>query len=162
MTIKVDGERILHLLARNEREIAKVCRHIQNDAAMGGSYFEQMAKDGDRHHDAFLQLAERAKSDGGWVIDGDEYEFFRLRFERSLLADPDDLLKMATGIGDHLEMYEFVERMKREAVEIVRELQDIIPRFAPKVLKSIEQDDKNHLKKVTERILDHFRAKESV
>lgn len=158
MTQRVDGEAVLHLLAQNEQEVAKVYRHIAEDAKMGDIYFENMAKDEDNHHKAYMKLAEQAKADGGWVVDPDEYDFFRLRLERSLLNKPEELLDKAKKIRDKMEMFELAERIERETVEIVRELQDIIPRFAPEELKIIEKEEKAHLKKVTERIRDNFLA----
>ncbi|MDD7363315.1 MAG: hypothetical protein SPI65_06760 [Peptoniphilus sp.] len=156
MTKRVDGAAILELLAKNETEVAKVYRHIAQDAKMGDIYFENMAKDEDNHHDVYMELAERAKSDGGWVVDQDDYDYFNLRLHRSLLAKPDDLLERAKKIRDKMEMFELAERIERETVEIVRELEEIVPRFAPEELKLIEQQEKAHLRKVTERIRDNF------
>lgn len=154
MSQRVDGKAILELLAKNEQEVAKVYRYLAEDAKFGDMFFEIMAKDEDRHHDVYLNLAKQA--DGGWVVEKDDYDYFRLRLERSLLAKPEELVEKAKKIRDKMDVFELAERIERETVEIVRELQDIVPRFAPKELKLIEQQEKAHLKKVTERIRDNM------
>lgn len=72
------------------------------------------------------------------------------------MAKPEELIGKAKKIRDKMDVFELAERIERETVEIVRELQDIVPRFAPKELKIIEQQEKGHLKKVTERIRDNM------
>lgn len=156
MSQRVDGKAILELLAKNEQEVAKVYRYLAEDAKFGDMFFEIMAKDEDRHHDVYLNLAKQAEADGGWVVEKDDYDYFRLRLERSLLAKPEALVEKAKKIRDKMDVFELAERIERETVEIVRELQDIVPRFAPKELKLIEQQEKAHLKKVTERIRDNM------
>lgn len=156
MSQRVDGKVILELLAKNEQEVAKVYRYLAEDAKFGDMFFEIMAKDEDRHHDVYLNLAKQAEADGGWVVEKDDYDYFRLRLERSLLAKPEELVEKAKKIRDKMDVFELAERIERETVEIVRELQDIVPRFAPKELKLIEQQEKAHLKKVTERIRDNM------
>ena len=72
------------------------------------------------------------------------------------MSKPEELVEKAKKIRDKMDVFELVERIERETVEIVRELQDIVPRFAPKELKPIEQQEKAHLKKVTQRIRDNM------
>ena len=55
-----------------------------------------------------------------------------------------------------MEVFELAERVERETVEIVRELREIVPRFAPEELEKIERQEKGHLKMITERIRDNF------
>ena len=156
MSERVDGKAILELLAKNEQEVAKVYRYLAEEANFGDLFFDIMAKEKDRHHDVYLNLAKQAEADGGWVVEKEDYDYFRLRFERSLLSKPEELVEKAKKIRDKMDVFELAERIERETVEIVRELQDIVPRFAPKELKLIEQQEKAHLKKVTERIRDNM------
>lgn len=156
MRKRVDGAAILQLMATKETEVAKVYRLMAEHAAMGGLYLEDMAQDEERHHDLYLDLAERAEEEGGWVIEEEDYDYFKLRLHRSLLARPDELLERAENIHDKMELFELAERIERETVEIVRELREIVPRFAPEELRAIELQEKAHLKKVTERIRDNF------
>lgn len=69
MSQRVDGKAILELLAKNEQEVAKVYRYLAEDAKFGDMFFEIMAKDEDRHHDVYLNLAKQAEADGGWVVE---------------------------------------------------------------------------------------------
>ncbi|MDQ0508768.1 rubrerythrin [Peptoniphilus ivorii] len=156
MSHKVDGHAILELLAQNETEVARVYREVADNAKIGDKFFENLAEDEDYHHGVYLKLAQQAKDEGGWVVEEDDYDYFRLRLQRSLLAKPEDLYERATKLRDKMEVFELAERVERETVEIVRELREIVPRFAPEELEKIERQEKGHLKMITERIRDNF------
>lgn len=154
MSLRVDGRAILELLAESKLKSIQVYRRFAADRELGDPYFETMAKNSAELHDAFLILAKQAKADGGWVVEEGDYHYFRLRLERSLLSDPANLSSRADKVQSQMDVLKLAERIECETLEILRELEDIVPRFAPKELKAMKGQTKAHLKNLTEGIRD--------
>ena len=152
MSLRVDGKAILELLAENKSESAQLYRRFAADNDLGDPFFETMAKDCDAMHDVFLALAKQAQTDGGWVVEESDHHYFRLRLERTFLSDPAKFREKADKVQNQMDVLELAERVECNTLEILRELDDIVPRFAPKELKAIEDETKIHLKKITEGI----------
>ncbi len=152
MSLRVDGKAILELLAENKSESAQLYRRFAADNALGDPFFETMAKDCDAMHDVFLALAKQAQTDGGWVVEESDHHYFSLRLERTFLSDPAKFREKADKVQSRMDVLELAERVECNTLEILRELDDIVPRFAPKELKAIEDETKVHLKKITEGI----------
>lgn len=51
-----------------------------------------------------------------------------------------------------MDVLELAERVECGTLEILRELEDMVPRFAPKELKAMQEQAKAHLKNITEGI----------
>ena len=152
MSLRVDGRAILELLAENKSDSAQLYRRFAGDNELGDSFFEAMAENCDEMHDVFLALAKQAEADGGWVVEESDHHYFRLRLERTFLSDPAKLSAKAGKVKSKMDALELAERVECNTLEILRELDDIVPRFAPKELKAIEDETKVHLKKITEGI----------
>lgn len=152
MSLRVDGKAILELLAENKSESAQLYRRFAADNDLGDPFFETMAKDCDAMHDVFLALVKQARADGGWVVEESDHHYFSLRLERTFLSDPAKFWEKADKVQSRMDVLELAERVECNTLEILRELDDIVPRFAPKELKTIEAETKVHLKKITEGI----------
>lgn len=152
MSLRVDGKAILELLAENKSESAQLYRRFTADNELGDPFFEAMAENCDEMHDVFLALAKQAEADGGWVVEESDHHYFRLRLERTFLSDPAKFRERADKAQSRMDVLELAERVECNTLEILRELDDIVPRFAPKELKAIETQTKVHLKKITEGI----------
>lgn len=152
MSLRVDGRAILELLAENKSVSAQLYRRFGADHELGDPFFEAMAENCDEMRDVFLALAKQARADGGWVVDKEDYHYFRLRLGRTLLSDPEKLSSRAKKVKSSMDVLELTERVECGTLEILRELDDIVPRFAPKELKAMQEQTRAHLKNITEGI----------
>ena len=152
MSLRVDGKAILELLAENKSESAQLYRRFAGDNELGDPFFDVMAENCDEMRDVFLALAKQARADGGWVVEESDYHYFSLRLERTFLSDPAKFREKADKVQSRMDVLELAERVECNTLEILRELDDIVPRFAPKELKAIEAQTKVHLKNITEDI----------
>lgn len=152
MSLRVDGKAILESLAENKSVSAQLYRRFAADGELGDPYFETMARDSDELHAIFLDLAKQAEADGGWAVDKEDYHYFRLRLGRTLLSDPEKLSDRAKKVKSQMDVLELAERVECGTLEILRELEDMVPRFAPKELKAMQEQAKAHLKNITEGI----------
>lgn len=159
MTLGTDALRLLDTIILNEEKSAALYRHIVKrlDRSADQAFFEELAADEDRH--AKIYEAIRNKFRGTLLEDveeGDEgYVHLLIRtnlFSRSQIGEEemDSLLAK-------MDRYDLAEKMERDAIFYVLELQDLYPSIASEEIRLILKEERKHLQKVFAKKIDQQR-----
>lgn len=153
---KWDGTAFFKMMADNEKAVGALYRQLAGDAKLGGKFFENLAKDEDRHYHIYTALLDKFVRGQGPAVEvsDEEGQYLDLLIENNSLRDADQLLQRVAKITDKDEVYEIAERAERDAVLFVSELIGLYPDLQPKEFQVVLREEKNHLKQVLSRRME--------
>lgn len=148
--MQLNGKVILQTIADNEAKVAQLYKAIASEAKKGDVFFENLAKDEERHNKIYHALMNKLPDDGALELEEEQANYLNLLIEQNFLND-NSLVEKASKIIDKREIFELAERVERDAVIWVTELQNIYPDLATEEMKIVLKEEKSHLMKVLER-----------
>ncbi len=145
-----DGSEFFRMMADNEKAVAAMYRQLADDAKFGGKFFENLAKDEDRHFNIYTALLKKFEGSKGLTVEvaDDREEYLDLLIKNNALRDTDKLLAKVAKITDKDEIFALAEGAERDAVLFVEELIDLFPMLQPEDFKIVLTEEKNHLRQV--------------
>lgn len=153
---KFDGSEFFKMMADNEEAVAALYRQIAKDANLGGPFFENLAKDEDRHQKIYSTLLQNYSGSHELQVEvsEDHGEYLDLLMKNNFLKDKAALLEQAAKFTHKSDAYALAERAERDAVLFVEELLTLFPDFKTEDFKIVLQEEKNHLKQVMGRSME--------
>lgn len=146
---------LLELLAENEKNTAALYREIASNAAIGDKFFENLAKDEERHENIYGALAKRYQEQNpeaaAALITPENTAFLETLTASNAIARGPELIKKAEKAKDKYAVYDIAIEAEKEAVLFATELANLYPDLAPEEVKIIIKEEKKHLQQVTER-----------
>lgn len=156
MAKQYDGTDFFKMMAANEKAVGALYRQLAGDAKLGGKFFEDLAKDEDRHFNIYTALLHKYAGSKGLTVEisDSEEEYLDLLIKNNALQDIDGLLAKAAKFTNKDEVYDLAERAERDAVLFVEELLSLYPQLQPDDFHIVLQEEKNHLKQVLARRME--------
>lgn len=150
---------LLEVLAQNERDTAKLYRDIAASAKKGDLFFENLAKDEERHENIYEALAKRYleehPEEAQAELSAELAQNFDLMVKNNGLVEAQNYIKDAKKIYGKDDIYDIAISVEKEAVLFASELKELYPSLAPKEVDIIIKEEKKHLAMVTQRKLDN-------
>jgi rubrerythrin len=129
MSVKWDGAKLLKTIAENEAGATKFYRAIASEARFGEKFFENLAKDEERHEKIYNALLDKHSTSIDVEIDENEAEYMDLLIENNLVFD-DKLIEKAKKLFTKDQIFDLAEKAERDTVMYVIELQKLFPNLA--------------------------------
>lgn len=150
MDKKWDGGEFIKMMAANEKAVGALYRQLAGDTKLGRKFFENLAKDEDRHYSIYTALLKKVEGSKDLTIEvsEDHEKYLNLLIENNMLRDADKLLEKASKITNKDEIYDLAERSERDSVLFVEELREMYPNLQPEDFRTVLKEEKNHLKQV--------------
>lgn len=150
MSKKYDGTVIFKMMADNEKAVAALYRQFAADVKFGGKFFENLAKDEDRHYDIYNSLLKKHVASSALTVDvSDEQEkYLKLLVENNMFKDANGMLKKVAKVTDKDEIYDLAERAERDSVLFVEEIISLYPNLQNADFKVVLNEEKAHLTQV--------------
>jgi len=157
MAKQYDGTEFFKMMAVNEKATAALYRQLAADVKFGGKFFENLAKDEDRHFAIYTALLKKYADGKGLTVEvtDDQAEYLNLLVKNNALSEPEKLSAKAAKIKDKDEIYDLAERGERDAVLFVSELIGLYPMLQQDDFKVVLQEEKDHLKLVMSRRIEN-------
>lgn len=145
-----NGAAFFKMMAANEKAVAALYRQIADNAKFGGKFFENLAKDEDRHYDIYTALLRKFEGSKELTVEVSEEkeQYLNLLIENNMLKDAEKILKKAAKVTNKDEIYDLAERAERDSVLFVEELINLFPNLQPEDFRVVLQEEKNHLRQV--------------
>lgn len=150
MSKKWNGSDFFKMMAENEKAVATLYRQIASDGKFGGKFFENLAKDEDRHYDIYTALLKKYENSHELTaeVSEEDEQYLNLLIENNLLKNADKVLEKAAKATIKDDVYDLAERAERDSVLFVEELIRLFPNLQPEDFKIVLQEEKNHLRQV--------------
>lgn len=146
---------LLEKLAENEKKTAALYRDIAKNAAIGDVFFENLARDEERHENIYAGLAKRYEDANPEAAKAEmtpeQAEFLETLENSNVLARGPELIAKAEKVKDKYAVFDIAIEAEKEAVLFATELAALYPDLAPEEIKVIIKEEKKHLKQVTDR-----------
>lgn len=151
-----NGTGFFQMMADNEKAVGDLYRQMSKSAVFGGKFFENLAKDEDRHHEIYKALLHKYENNKGLEISvSDEQEaYLKLLIQNNMLKDADKLIEKVKKFTIKDDAFAVAERAERDSVMFVQELIELYPELQPEDFKVILQEEKAHLSMVMQRRMD--------
>ncbi len=151
-----DGSGFFKMMAANEKAVGDLYRELAKNAKFGGKFFENMAKDEDKHHDIYVALLHKYENSKGLEIEisEEQEQYLNLLIQNNMLRDPDLLIEKAKKLTIKDDVFDIAERAERDSVLFVEELIELYPELQPDEFKVVLKEEKAHLRMVMERRMD--------
>lgn len=151
-----DGAEFFQMMANNEKAVGTLYRKLAADARIGSGFFENLAKDEDRHYHIYTALLKKFANSKGLTVEvsEDQEQYLNLLVKNSMLIDADQLLEKAANAKTKDDIYALAENAERDAVLFVQELIGLYPDLQPEEFRAVLIEEKNHLKQVMNRRME--------
>lgn len=150
MKVKWDGLKLLQSVAANEAAATKMYKALASEAKIGEKFFENLAKDEERHEMIYNALLEQYSKGIEVELEESDAEYMDLLVENNVPFD-EKIIEKAKKIFTKSQIFELAENAERDSVMFVIELQRLYPDLAKDEMKIILEQEKSHLKKILER-----------
>lgn len=156
MTKQFDGTEFFKMMAVNEQATAAMYRQFAANVKLGAQFFENLAKDEERHYAIYTALLTKYAAAKGLTVEvtDSQAEYLGLLVKNNAVTEADSLVKKAAKFTDKDELYGLAEQGERDAVLFVQELIGLYPMLQPDDFKVILQEEKDHLKQVMSRRIE--------
>ncbi len=156
MTTKFDGTEFFKMMAVNEQATAAMYRQFAANTRLGAQFFENLAKDEERHYGIYTALLTKYAASKGLTVEvsDDQADYLNLLVKNNAVKDADTLTKKAAKFSNKDEYYGLAEQGERDAVLFVQELIGLYPMLQPDDFKVILKEEKDHLKQVMSRRME--------
>ena len=156
MAKQFDGTDFFKMMAVNEQATAAMYRQFAANVKLGAQFFENLAKDEERHYAIYTALLKKYADSKGLTVEvtDDQAEYLELLVKNNAVTEADALAKKAATFTDKDELYALAEQGERDAVLFVQELIGLYPMLQPDDFKVILQEEKNHLRQVMSRRME--------
>jgi rubrerythrin len=147
---KYDGTDFFKMMAANEKAVAALYRQVAGDAKFGGKFFENLAKDEDRHYEIYTALLKKHATGNDLTVElsDDEEKYIKLLVENNMFKDADKILKKVAKVTNKDEIFDLAERAERDSVLFVEELMSLYPNLQKDDFKVVLKEEKAHLTQV--------------
>ncbi|MHC1770118.1 MAG: ferritin family protein [Flexilinea sp.] len=151
-----DGTEFIKMMVENEKAVGTLYRQLAGDSKFGAKFFENLARDEDRHYNIYTALLNKYAGSKDLTIDvSEEYEkYLNLLVGNNMLINADKLLEKAAKATNKDEIYDLAERSERDSVLFVEELINIYPDLQPEDFHIVLKEEKNHLSQVMSRRME--------
>ncbi len=156
---QLNGLDLMNFMVKQEEQTAALYREIASNAKLGDGFFDNLAKDEDRHRDIYAALVRRFEKDTEnsfhQPVSEEDYHYLQSFVENDPLKDHEDYLKDASKIGDRMDIYNLAIRLEQETVALVTELKRLYQDVLPGEFDVIINEEKKHLQQVRQRRYDY-------
>jgi rubrerythrin len=151
-----DGVEFFKMMAANEKAVGTLYRQLAGDAKFGGKFFENLAKDEDRHFAIYTALLKDAANSRNLMVEvtDDREQYLKLLIKNNMLQDVDKLMEKVAKTTNKDEIYDVAERSERDSVLFVQELIDLYPELKPADFRVVLGEEKDHLRQVMNRRIE--------
>lgn len=156
MAVNFDGTKLLQTIVLNERRVAEFYRAVayeMNDGK-GKHLFEIMATDEEKHEKIYTNIMNKLPNGGNLELSVEDAEYMNLLIETNMFEDTDDTLEKFRGRYAKADALELAEKIERDGIMFINELQNLFPDVAPKEISLVLAEEKKHLKSVLLRKMD--------
>lgn len=148
-----DGAEFFRMMVANEKAVGDWYRRLAEDAAIGGKFFENMAKDEDRHMKIYSALLERYEKSGQFKVEvsEDHQAYLDVLLKDVIENDNVTMLAKISKIKTKDDVFALAESLEKDSVMFVNEILDLYPDIASEDMKVVLNEEKKHLQMVVTR-----------
>lgn len=153
MTVEFSAAKLLQVLVRNEAKVAELYTNLaeQMEIGKGANLFTLLAEDEKRHEKIYAELLNRLPEAGTAEVNEEEMEYLNTLMKNDMFADVDKSMEKIKGKYTKDEALEIAEKVERDGIMYIYELQTLFPDLAPKEMKKILNEERKHLQAVLSR-----------
>ncbi|MBW8381999.1 MAG: hypothetical protein K0M69_05690 [Youngiibacter sp.] len=156
MSVKWNGTKLVKLIADNEIKVAELYRTMAKEVnkGIGVQFFENLAKDEERHNMIYVALLGKVPDVGDVELDEDDARYLDLLIDNNFLSDSEAVVAKARKLFDKSQVFDIAERVETDSVMFVTELARVYPDLAKGDLETILKEEKKHLRTILEKKTD--------
>jgi len=156
MSQEWNGAEFMKMMVANEKAVSALYRQLEGDVKFGGQFFENLAKDEDRHFTIYTGILDKMAGGKDLTVEVPEEhaKYLDLLIENNMLKDADKLMEDAAKAFNKDEIYDIAERSERDSVLFVQELIDLYPKLQPEEFRVVLKEEKDHLRQVMDRRME--------
>lgn len=156
MSVKWNGTKLVKLIADNELKVAELYRTMAKEVnkGIGVQFFENLAKDEERHNMIYAALLGKVPDVGDVELDEDDARYLDLLIDNNFLSDSEAVVAKARTLFDKSQVFDIAERVETDSVMFVTELARVYPDLAKGDLETILKEEKKHLRIILEKKTD--------
>ncbi len=153
MAVEFSAEKLLQVLVRNEAKVAELYTNLaaQMEVGKGANLFQLLAEDEKRHEKIYAALLERLPDEGKAEVTEEDMAYLESLMENDMFADAEQSMEKIKGKFTKDEALEIAEKVERDGIMYIYEMQTLFPDLAPKEMKKILNEERKHLQAVLSR-----------
>ncbi|MDW7678373.1 MAG: ferritin family protein [Bacillota bacterium] len=153
MAVEFSASKLLQVLVRNEAKVAELYTNLagQMEVGKGANLFQLLAEDEKRHEKIYSELLNRLPENGTKEVTEEDLAYLESLMENDMFADADKSLEKIKGKYTKDEALEIAEKVERDGIMYIYEMQTLFPDLAPKEMKKILNEERRHLQAVLNR-----------
>lgn len=153
MSVKWNGTSLLKVIVYNEGKVAELYHTLAKEAkkGMGEQFFENLAADEEKHEMIYNALLRRLPIIDDVDLEEEDAKYMDLLIENNFLKNSDEVIEDARKMYGKRQVFDIAERVERDSVLFVTELQRLYPELSPNEMRVILKEEKSHLKKILEK-----------
>jgi rubrerythrin len=153
MAVEFSAGKLLKVLVRNEAKVAELYTNLaaQMEVGKGANLFQLLAEDEKRHEKIYSELLNRLPENETKEVTEEDLAYLESLMENDMFADADKSLEKIKGKYSKDEALEIAEKVERDGIMYIYEMQTLFPDLAPKEMKKILNEERRHLQAVLNR-----------
>ncbi|MEN1759090.1 MULTISPECIES: ferritin family protein [Anoxynatronum] len=153
MAVEFNAGKLLQVLVRNEAKVAELYTNLaaQMEVGKGANLFQLLAEDEKRHEKIYTELLNRLPAAGVAEVSEEDLAYLESLMENDMFADVDVAMEKIKGKYTKDEALEIAEKVERDGIMYIYELQTLFPDLAPAEMKKILNEERRHLQAVLSR-----------
>ena len=153
MTLEFSANKLLQVLVRNEAKVAELYTNLaeQMEVGKGANLFQLLAEDEKRHEKIYSELLNRLPDENTAEISEEEVAYLNTLMENDMFADAEKSLQHIKGKYSKDDALAIAEKVERDGIMYIYEMQTLFPDLAPKEMKKILNEERRHLQAVLNR-----------
>lgn len=153
MAIEFSADKLLQVLVRNEAKVAELYTNLagQMETGKGANLFLLLAEDEMKHEKIYQALLDQLPADGKAEVSEEDMAYLDALMANDMFADADRAMEKIKGKYTKDEALEIAEKLERDGIMYIYELQTLFPDLAPKEMKKILNEERKHLQAVLSR-----------
>lgn len=162
MAIETDGMKLLETIILNEEKSAAIYNHVKSITGSHKDqiFFGELAADEERHAKMYGMILEKFKKTITEDLSEETEKYIKLLIHSNIFSKQRDFKDEIQLLLKKMNFYELAEKMERDAILYVLELQELFPSVAPAEINLILREERAHLQKVYAYKINQMRSAE--
>lgn len=162
MTVIWDGKVLLETIIMNEEKSAQIYTYISDnlEAKEEKELFISLSADEDRHAKIYEALRRQFSKKSEVEISQEDADYIELVISNNIFSQDGDYREEVRRFLEKTDIFTLAEKMERDAIIYILELQDLYPNLAREELDTILKEERKHLRLVFTKKIDNLRKQD--
>lgn len=159
MTVIWDGKVLLETIILNEEKSAQIYTYISDnlESKEEKELFISLSADEERHAKIYEALQRQFSMKSEVEISQEDVDYIELVISNNIFSQDEDYREEVRRFLEKTDIFTLAEKMERDAIIYILELQEMYPNLAREELETILREERKHLRLVFTKKIDNLR-----